>query len=88
MSTPDSPIPPQLITGISQSIEKLARSNQNVVLATLTAAIINARGKPTSINEVLAISRDIGFAMQPAPNYGVYQEWAKTKDQALAKIYD
>jgi len=77
-----------MIAGISQSLEKLAISNQSVATATLTAAIVSARGKPTSIKEVLEIAHDINFAMYPARNYGNYKEWEKTKDQRLAKIYD
>ncbi|MDE1907192.1 MAG: hypothetical protein KGH75_12160 [Rhodospirillales bacterium] len=88
MATSDSPIPISLVNTIAQNLEKLASSNQSVAIATLTAAIVNARGKPTSIKEVLEIAHDINFTMHPAPNFGSYKEWLKTKDQRLAKIYE
>ena len=89
MSMPPEPsIPLSVIAGIGQSLEKLANAAQSAAIATLTAAIVTARGKPTSINEVLEIAQNINFAMYPAPNHGLYKEWATKKEAKLAKIYD
>jgi len=72
----------------SENVDKLLNSNKNLAAATLAAAIVTARGKPTSISEVVEIYKDLRFAMYPAPNYKVYKEWAETKDEKLAKVYD
>jgi hypothetical protein len=88
MAMPDSPIPPQVISGIAETLQKLAAANQSIVTATLTAAIVSARAKPTSIKEVLEIQRDLFFAMHPSPNSGNYQAWVKNKEEKLSKIYE
>jgi hypothetical protein len=75
--------PPQLMTQIAQMTE--ATKAQTV--ATITASIVAASGRPHSIQQVLDISRDVHFAMYPAPNFGAYIEWAKTKDAKLAKVH-
>jgi len=63
-----------------------SRSRQSIV--TLAAAIITASGRPWSIEQALALSNDIHFAMYPAPNNGAYQEWAKTKNAKLMAVHD
>jgi len=59
--------------------------NQNAVM--LAAAIITASGRPHSIQQALDIVRDVYFAQNPEPGSGNYQEWAKTKNERLAKIH-
>jgi hypothetical protein len=53
----------------------------------LAAAIITASGRPHSIQQALEIARDIQFAMYPAPGYGHYHEWEKTKTQRLHRVH-
>jgi hypothetical protein len=55
--------------------------------ATLAAGIIAASGRPWSIEQALTLRRDICFAMHARPNSGVYQEWAKTKNERLSTIH-
>jgi hypothetical protein len=72
-----------------QHVLQLVRAQRDVACATLTAAIIAAAGRPFSINEAMSIQRDVFLA-----NYGgemaghsVYQDWAKTRDERLGKVY-
>jgi hypothetical protein len=75
-------------TPIANALQKLANSNESLSVATLTAAIVTARGKPISIKEVLQLSRDIRFALHPAPNNNNYKEWQKNKAERLSKVHD
>jgi hypothetical protein len=70
---------PQLISQIAQ----LTEATRQQAIATLISAIVISADRPHSIQEVLDIARDINFAINPAPNFGVYKEWEKTKDTAL-----
>jgi hypothetical protein len=72
---------------VMRNLHKLVSATQTAAIATLAASIVSARGKPTSINEVLAIANDLQFAMFPEPS-GPYKEWAKTRAERLAKVYD
>jgi hypothetical protein len=83
MAIPDSPIPP----GLMPEMVKITHALQASSVATLTAAIVSAAGRPFSIKEVMEISRNLHFAMHPAPQYGAYQEWVKTRDAALDKVW-
>lgn len=56
------------------------------IAATLASAIVIAAGRPHSIQEAIDIARDVQFALYPAPSYGTYQEWAKTKEARLREI--
>jgi hypothetical protein len=87
MSISNSPISSSQGSQITSSLEKLASSNRSIAIATLVAAIVGARGKPTSIKEVLEISQNISFAMYPMTGHGAYIEWERTKETALGKIY-
>jgi hypothetical protein len=80
MATPESPLPP---AETSQLLELLRRQNATI----LAAAIITASGRPHSIQQALEIVADIQFATNPTPGSGVYQEWAKTKDERLSKVH-
>jgi hypothetical protein len=88
MSNVESSIPPHAIVDMSRSLAALADATERQTVATLTAAIIIASGKPRSIAEVLEIAKDIHFATNPAPNFGAYKEWEKTKDTRLGKVHD
>ncbi|MBV9977850.1 MAG: hypothetical protein JO105_20875 [Hyphomicrobiales bacterium] len=88
MNNAESGIPPHAIADINRSLSALAEATKQQMVATLTAAIIIASGKPRSIAEVLEIAHDIQFATHPAPNVGAYQEWAKTKDARLRKVHE
>jgi hypothetical protein len=88
MSTPESPIPPHVVSGMNESLAKLVSATQDSAVATLTAAIVTARGKPISISDALAIAHDLHMAMFPPHGSATYKEWAKTKDQKLAKVQD
>jgi hypothetical protein len=80
MATLESPIPPQVFAQLTEATKLQAG-------VTLAAAIITASGRPCSIEEALAIANDVFFAMYPAPNLGIYQEWVKTKDARLKKVH-
>ncbi len=60
---------------------------QQNTAATLAAAIVTARAKPVSIEQLLQIQRDVFFALYPAHGHGAYQAWAMERDKPLAKIY-
>jgi len=77
-----------MAASVAQSLEKLISATRESAVATLAAAIVTARGKPISINEVLAISHDLHMVMFPRTNTGMYQEWVKTKIERLAKVHD
>jgi len=71
-----------------QPMMQLTEATKQQAIATMTAAIIAASGRPHSIQQALDIARDIHFAMFPVPNSGAYQDWAKTKDARLNKVHD
>jgi hypothetical protein len=87
MTNEETPIPPHAIAAISGSLEKLAEATKQQTVATLAAAIITASGKPWSIEQVLEVEHDIDFSIHPAPNYGTYKEWLKTKDARQKKVH-
>jgi len=87
MAVPESPIPPTTLTQWSISLAQLTEATKQQAVATLASAIIAASGRPHSIQQALDIARDIQFAMYPAPQYGHYQEWEKTKDAKLKKVH-
>ena len=88
MAIQESPIPPQVLTSLNIEMMKLVNSTQLSAIATLAAAIVGAKGKPTSIKEVMEISNDLQMAMFPQTGSGAYQEWVKTRDARLAKVYE
>lgn len=55
---------------------------------TVTAAIITARGKPTSIGEILEVQQSVTFALNPMPGHGAWEAWNKNKADHLGKVYD
>jgi hypothetical protein len=69
------------------AVTQLTEAMKSNTAATLAAAIITASGRPFSIQQALDIMRDIYFARSPSPNSGAYQEWAKTKDERLNRVY-
>jgi hypothetical protein len=88
MTLPETPIPPALATSLTQSMDKLIHATQQSTVATLAAAIVVARGKPTSIQDVLDVMYNLNFAIFPTPSRGHYQEWLQTKGEALTKPFD
>jgi hypothetical protein len=88
MGIPASPITGPQVADIKIVLEGLVRATRESAVATITAAIINARGKPTSIEEVMEINRNVNFALHPDPRLPGYKEWNSTKAEALAKVYD
>jgi hypothetical protein len=54
---------------------------------TIASAIMISSWRRYSIQQALEIVRDIHFAMYPAPNVEPYNEWAKTREARLSKIY-
>jgi hypothetical protein len=71
-----------------QDTARLIRAMTQNSAATLAAAIVAARGKPVSIQQVLDIARDVHFAIEPAPGNGAYDAWVRTKHEHLSKVYD
>jgi hypothetical protein len=71
----------------SDSNALLSALQQNTA-ATLAAAIVTARGKPVSIEQLLEIQRHVFFALNPSPGHGTYQAWAHDREKHLAKVYD
>jgi hypothetical protein len=69
-------------------VNALYSALQQNTAATLAAAIVTARGKPVSIEQLLEIQRHVHFALYPAPGHGTYQTWAHDRENHLAKIYD
>ena len=67
-------------------VAKLLSAMQSVHVATLTASIVTAAGRPHSIQEVLDIQRDVHFALYPGAGHGSYEEWKKSKDQRLELV--
>jgi hypothetical protein len=74
---------PQMLTSVHQLIE----ATKQQAIATLAAAIITQSERPWSIEQAMELANDIHMAMYPAPNYGHYQEWVKTKDARLKKVH-
>ena len=70
----------------SLEMVQLVDAVQSQRAATLVAAIVTAAGRPYSIAEVLEIERDVYLALYPQEGRGRYEEWAKTKDDRLAKV--
>jgi hypothetical protein len=80
MAIPPSPLP-------AAEVAQLLNATRQQVAATLASAIMVSSGRPYSIGQALEIMQDIQNAMYPMPQHGVYQEWAKTREARLAKIY-
>jgi hypothetical protein len=70
-----------------KSLALLVEMMKSQTATTLAAGIIAASGRPHSIVEAMALVQDIHFATYPAPGYGAYKEWAKTKDDCLKKVH-
>lgn len=77
-------IPPLEFSGEHATLHALLRQHN---ATTLAAAIIAASGRPHSIEQALEIVKDIEFSLYPAPAYGAYREWEKTKNQRLSKVH-
>lgn len=82
MSTSEPQIPLH-----DKSLAQLVEATKYQAAATLAAGIIAASGRPHSIEEAMAVAHNIHFAIHPAPGFGHYQEWAKTKDATLKKVH-
>jgi hypothetical protein len=82
MATPPLPnlTPPIPGTAQLQEAARLVEATRAQTVAILTAALIGAAGRAFSIEETLALSRDIHFSMYPAKDFGVYEAWKKTFD--------
>ena len=80
MAVPESPIPLAMVGQMTDALKWQP-------IATLTAAIITASGKPHSIQQTLDIANDFHFAMFPNPNFGAYREWEKFKDARLSRVH-
>ncbi len=87
MSTNDNQIPVHLLNNIDRSLTQLTEAAKYQTAATLAAGIIAASGRPHSIEEAIALAHNIHFAIHPAPGYGRYEAWAKTKDATLKEIH-
>jgi hypothetical protein len=84
MANPEAAVlPPQITTLLAQ----LTEAAKAQVAAHLASGIIAACGRPFSIAQAMELAHDIQFAMYPAPQYGHYKEWEKTKDARLNKVY-
>jgi hypothetical protein len=79
MAIPESPLSPVFQTQVVSAIRQST-------VATLTAALIAASGRPHSIKELTEIQQDLWNTMYPDPSLGQYGEWFKTKDARLAKM--
>jgi hypothetical protein len=88
MAIPPPAISPAAIHGIHQTLEKLVAATEQAGVATLVAAIVSARGKPTSIKEIMEIGQSMHFALRPAPTHSAYQAWAKNQKDHLEKVWD
>jgi hypothetical protein len=74
---------PQMLTALAQ----LTEATKQQAIATMASAIIGASGRPWSIAQAMELANDLQMAMYPAPNYGHYQEWVKTKDKRVNKVH-
>lgn len=86
MSDLSSPIIGQAAGDVSRQLQLLMQAQRGTQVATLAAAVVAAMGRPVSIAEVLEINNSIWFSLYSDGQHGRYQEWAKTKDERLAKI--
>jgi hypothetical protein len=70
-------IPPH----IGVDLQKLINATQHAAAANLAAALITASARPHSVDEAIALVRDIQYSLNPAnlSNTGPYQAWQKTK---------
>ena len=67
--------------------EKLVAATRANAIATLAAAVITAAGRPHSIAEVVEIYQNLQYALYPEHSLGSYKEWAKNRDETLAKVH-
>ena len=70
----------------AQGMQAIELQRQQVS-ATLAAAIVGNMKRPVSIDLVLSIYHEVYFAMNPSTT-GHYQEWVKTREEKLAKVWD
>jgi len=47
------------------------------IAAALTAALIQAAGRPHSVAEAVKLYRDFSFSLQPRSGLGTYDAWLK-----------
>lgn len=71
---------------IFRELQSLVQAQRATQVSGLVAAIISAMGRPVSVEEVLKIQSDLWFSLYGDRNHGTYKEWAKTKDERLAKV--
>jgi hypothetical protein len=66
-------------------IARLENALKIQTTATLTAAIIQASGRPVSVEEALALRQDIHFALYgpELSGRGSFEEWKKQKEARL-----
>ena len=87
MAIPESPLTAAAIAPIIQTLPRIESALQKSSVAVLVAAVVSARGRPTSISEVLQIHEDIFWSIYPTVGQGRYEEWAKTKEDRLNKVW-
>ncbi|HTU54745.1 MAG TPA: hypothetical protein VMF62_12315 [Acetobacteraceae bacterium] len=86
-STSDGPVvTSNQITLAFATLAKLADAARDTAAATVAAAIVTARGKPTSIKDVLEITRDARMAMFPDESKRD-ETWEQTKEVRLGKVH-
>jgi hypothetical protein len=61
---------------------------QQQTLATVTAAVVTARGKPTSVNEVLEIMASFAHVLYPQVNTTSFQKWNEQRVAHLSKVHE
>jgi hypothetical protein len=83
----ESPVPPQVFTGMAAELGRLRMAAQLQTAATLTAAVVAAAESKLSLEQILAIQKDFYFAMHPEPGSSAYKEWQKNSAQALRTVY-
>lgn len=86
MSDLISPDISQSAGNILVELHLLVQAQRATQVATLAAAVVAAMGRPVSVGEVLTIQSDLSFSLYADRNNGRYQDWAKTKDERLAKV--
>ena len=59
--------------------DQLLRATRTAAVATITAALITAAGRPHSVDEAIALYNDVYLSLTPEPQSGRYQAWQQSK---------
>jgi hypothetical protein len=73
---------------LTSALQKLSGTVKMLNVSILTAAIVQAAGRPHSISEVLKLRDDLENAMNPRPRNVEYVEWAKASQERLATPHE